>query len=218
MTFGTRQSIKKLRLDPLYLDGNKIQPVPTFKYLGFTLDSTLSFKPHINDLVQKVIHKRTMLSKLMPYLRNDVALSIYKMMILPYFDYCDVIYQSACCNDLDKLQRLQNKCLKTCLGLHRLCETAEVHTRAKCSLLAPRRRAHLCNFMYGRLLKEQNVDNRNIRTRRHDAPLFRVLFPHKESFKRSVQYSGAVTWNDLPINTRNIDSMSKFKALQKRQI
>ena len=28
----------------------------------------------------------------MPFLNKDVALLIYKSMILPYFDYCDVVY------------------------------------------------------------------------------------------------------------------------------
>ena len=111
VTFGTRQALKKVKPNPLYLGNDKISSVTSYKYLGFTIDSTLTFRPHIADVMKKVMHKRTMLSKLMPFLNRNVAISIYKMMILPYFDYCDVVYQSACSNDLEKLQRLQNKCL-----------------------------------------------------------------------------------------------------------
>ena len=216
--FGTRQMLRRVRTNPvnLFLSGKLIQNVPTYKYLGFELDATLNYKSHIAEILKKVMHKRSMLSKIMPFLTTEVALLLYKSMILPYFDYCDIVYQSACLGDLDKLQRLQNKCLKTCLGLHRLTDTGRVHVLGKSARLPERRRAHLCNFMYSRLTKSDLVDKRDIRTRNHDAPVFHVVFPHNETFKRSVLYSGALTWNNLPVETRRIDSQLAFKSKQKR--
>ena len=193
MVYGTRQAIKNARINPLVLDGKVIQSVPTFKYLGFTLDSTLTYKAHINDVTKKVLHKRTLLAKIKPFLTKDAAIKIYKMMILPYFGYCDVIYQTTNANELDKLQRIQNKCLKTCLQVHRLAGTEDIHRSTKCCLLAPRRNANLCNFMFLRRLKGHNIDDRAIDTRLHDAPLFRVDVPNKDTFKRSVLYSGSKT-------------------------
>ena len=218
MLFGTRHSIKKFRACQLNLNGKIIQKVSTFKYLGFILDSTLSFKIHVADVIKKVIHKRLLLSKVMGFLNKNTAISIFKLMILPYFDYCDVIYMNACMNSLDKLQRLQNKCLKTCLGLHKLCETKTVHKQASCAFLAPRREAHLCNFMYKRQMKNELLDIRDIRTRQHDAPLFIVPFPNKELYKRSIQYAGSVLWNSLPATTRATDNYLVFKTLQKRKM
>ena len=74
--------------------GKTIQSVPSFKYLGFTLDMTLNFKSHIADVMKKVMHKKLLLTKMRPFLNTRVAISIYKMMILPYFDYCDVVYHN----------------------------------------------------------------------------------------------------------------------------
>ena len=218
MSFGTRHAVKKIRGKELFLDGSKIQSVSTFKYLGFTLDSTLTFRAHISDVIRKVMHKKVILSKIMPFLTKNTALSIYKSMILPYFDYCDEIYQTACKNDLDKLQRLQNKCLKTCLNLHKLCETRAVHMQAKCVQLESRRKAHISNFMFKKQSRVELMDNRDICTRQHDAPLFLVKHPSKESFKRSVQFSGPTIWNNLPPETRLIREYSCFKSLQKRQM
>ena len=184
--FGTRQALKKAKVESkksLTLMGKTIQSVPSFKYLGFTLDMTLNFKSHIADVIKKVMHKKLLLTKMRPFLNTSVAVSIYKMMILPYFDYCDVVYHGANAGDLDKLQRLQNKCLKTCLGVHQLYETKEAHRRTKCSYLKPRRNAHLCNFMYQRQSRIDLLDNRDIRTRSHDAPVFKVDLPNKESPK-----------------------------------
>ena len=130
--------------------GHKVQNVPTFKYLGYILDSTLTFQVHIKDIIKKVIHKRIMLAELMPFLNVIVAISIYKAMILPYFADCDLVYQGTCSWELDKLQRLQNKCLKTCLGVNRLYDTDQLHCYTKCAKLEDRRKAHVCNFMFTR--------------------------------------------------------------------
>ena len=139
-------------------------------------------------------------------------------MILPYFDYCDIIYHSACASDLSMLQRLQNKCLKTCLGLQRLCETKVVHSLAGCAYLDKRREMHMCNFMFTRKTKPAQLDTRPINTRLHDAPIFQVSFPHKETFKRSVKYSGAKLWNELPVELRQLDDLTAFKFRQKRAL
>ena len=36
-------------------------------------------------------------------------------------------------------------------------------------------------------------------------------FPHTDFLKRSFSYSGAMIWNDLPQNIRNIESLNSFK-------
>ena len=216
MAFGTGHSIKKSKRCQLYLGGERIQRVATYKYLDFTLDSTLSFKNQIADIIQKVMHKKILLSRMMPFLNKNTALSIYKMMILPYFDYCDIIYHTACASDLDKLHRLQNKCLKTCLGLNRLHETKAVLSMAKCAYLGSRRSAHVCNFMFKRLNRNSLLDLRDIPTCQHDAPLFTIMHPNNEAFKRSVQFAGSTIWNELPVDTRLIDNYHVFKMQQKK--
>ena len=62
------------------------------KYLGVILDSTLNYNLHVNQVIRTVLHKLTLLSKMKKYLRDDTALNIYKAMLLPYFDYADVIF------------------------------------------------------------------------------------------------------------------------------
>ena len=157
--------------------GCRIQSVPTFRYLGFVLDSTLNFKPHVADIIKKVLHKKLLLSRVRAFLQKEVAVTIFKTMILPYFEYCDIVYNTVCSGDLDKLQRLQNKCLKTCLGVHKLYSTLEVHTQSKCAYLGPRRQTHLCNFMFGRQSEKHLLDIREINTRSTMHPLLKYLSP-----------------------------------------
>ena len=180
VAFGTRHSVKKAKAMHVFLNGIKVCNVPSVKYLGFTLDVTLNFKSHINGIVRSVIHKNAVLNKLMKFLNQYTALTIYKTMILPYFDYCNVIYQGTNVDSLDKLQRLQNKCLKTCLNLSKTHDTDNLHKTAKCAMLDCRRQAHMCNFMFLRLSRQDLRDVREVRTRLHDGPLFKVEKPSKE--------------------------------------
>ena len=93
-----------------------LEIVPSYRYLSFNLDSTLSFSNHIRTVSSMVAHKANLLAKIRKFLTDEVALKIYKSMILPYFDYGDVIYNQGNQDGLDKLQRLQNRCLKICKG------------------------------------------------------------------------------------------------------
>ena len=81
MVFGTRAKVKKERNVEIYLNGDILQKVPTFKYLGMILDPPLTFKHHISFVIRTVLHKMTLLAKLTKYLNVNVALQIYKLML-----------------------------------------------------------------------------------------------------------------------------------------
>ena len=216
VAFGTRQRIKKLKQANIFIGETKLQMVPSYKYLGFHLDATLSFNSHVSSVMKTVAYKANLLAKIKRFLTDDVAMLVYKSMIIPYFDYADVIYNTANQDGLDKLQRLQNRCLKICKGLDRRFNTEELHAITKIPKLDARRKCHIHNFMYNKLSKPHLLDNRDIRTRAHDAPLFLVNIPKNETYKRSLEYTGAMAWNALPANIRSTDNVLTFKATQKK--
>ena len=216
MTFGTRERVKKSKRPQILINKVKLQTVPSFKYLGVLLDSTLTFNLHINSLIRTVSHKVSLLTKVKKYLSDGAALQIYKSMILPYIDYADVVFDKAYSRDLEKMQRLQNRCLKVCANRDRLFNTVQSHKLSNVPFLSDRRNAHKLNFMYKRLSRKELLNTKEIRTRAHDAPLFTVKIPRCEAFKRSVGYSGSVLWNELPPATRNSASYLEFKFGQKK--
>ena len=216
MVFGTRSKVKKARQVRVYVAGTQLQIVPTYKYLGLTLDSTLSFNCQVKSTLSLVAYKANLLSRIRKFMSEQVALKVYKSMILPYFDYGDAIYNSANKDGLDKLQRVQNRCLKICKNVDRRYNTEELHRRTVMPKLQYRRTAHINNFMFKRLNRIDLRDIRDIRTRAHDAPLFKVPIPKLEAFKRSMVYAGSVQWNSLPADVRNIKSYHAFKAKQKQ--
>ena len=71
MVFGTRSKVKKSRDVKVCIDNKQLQLVPSYKYLGMTLDSTLNLKYHVNTLINSIVFKTMILSKIRKYLRID---------------------------------------------------------------------------------------------------------------------------------------------------
>ena len=80
------------------------QQVPSYKYLGITLDNSLNLNLQIQQTMNKVSHKLYILSKIRQFLTKESAILIYKTMILPYFDYGDIAYMFSSKNELNKLE------------------------------------------------------------------------------------------------------------------
>ena len=125
MAFGSRQKVKRAKNSEIKQGGEVLKQVPSYKYLGMILDSTLNYNLHVNQVIRTVLHKLMLLTKMKKYLRDDAALSVFKSMSMmpPYFDYADVIFDKALNKDINKLQRLQNKCLRLCMGKERRFST-----------------------------------------------------------------------------------------------
>ena len=215
MVFGTRHKVKKAKNLDIVINKEHLKLVPSYKYLGLIVDSTLNFNLHIASVIRIILHKMSLLAKMKKYLNNDVAVSIYKSMLLPYLDYADAIYSMSNAKDLGKLQKLQNKCLRICLGRDRRFSTDGAHKLSKVPFIKDRRVAHTLNFMYKRKKNKDLLNVAEIRTRAHDAPLFKVIVPRCESFKRSIGYHGATLWNNQVPGVRNAASYLEFKKIQK---
>ena len=182
------------------------------------LDCKLTFESHALESMRLVSHKIYMLSQIRNFVTTHQALTIYKSKILPYFDYGDIFYINTYGRTRTKLQRLQNRGLKLCLGHNARYDTDLLHYEAKVPKLEPRRACHITNFVYHRAhdAKYTRVIDRQLR--RFNAPIMTEIKANNSTFSRSVLYQGAIHWNSLPINERNICMYNSFKRAQKSKL
>ena len=61
------------------------------------------------------------------------------------------------------------------------------------------------------------VNNRNVRTRAHDALVFTTVKPNNEKYNGNVFYKGAISWKCLPVHDKNILTFGKFKITKKKK-
>ena len=146
-----------------------------YKYLGTIIDELLSFHNHLKNTIKILVHNIYLLQKIRYYINENAATKIYKSMILPYADYGDIFFTKANSQQLKKLQTLQNRALRIiflCLDTMIHTPVVMLHQSAQLPLLAVRREVHLINVMYKMRTNTKFINNRHIRTRLHDAPVF----------------------------------------------
>ena len=213
--FGSKNKLKSYVSNPVKVKGICLQFVSSYKYLGIYLDNSMRFTTHMCDVVKKAAHKIYQLSKIKQYLTSEAALRLYKVMILPYFDYGDVLFCTTNQTLSDKMQRLQNRALRICTLSSSTQSTKQLHTLSKTPLLTCRQNIHLRNFMHKRGKIDKYLDKKSINTRSRDGLLFKTERPTCELYKNSVKFKGAYEWNNLDANMRNITNYSQFKLKQK---
>ena len=216
MIYGMRAQLKKIQYHRLMIGDEIIEKVQSFKYLGMILDPVLSFNKHIDSIRSIYAHKLLLYNKICFYLDTPKMLDLYKSHVLPYVDYGDVLYAGANKGKLDKLQRLQNQALRVALNVNMRFPVILLHQQAKISNLEVRRQAHLRNFMFKQKSNVDLINSRNVRTRAHDAILYKTLIPKNEKYRSSVLYRGAMCWNNLKVEERNIVEFDKFKLHNKK--
>ena len=86
--------------------------VESYKYLGITLDSRLTMKAHINQVIKNVAYRSYTMSKVAKFLPSSLLLTMYKTYILPILDQGDTLFMHKDQDLLNKMQRQQNRCLK----------------------------------------------------------------------------------------------------------
>ena len=67
---------------------------------------------HLIDKYNKVNVRILQLMRMRQYITTNTALTIYKQMIIPLFDYADFMVESASKGRISKLEKLQEKALK----------------------------------------------------------------------------------------------------------
>ena len=218
MTFGTRHMIKNANNIEIYIEKEKLQSVPTYKYLGIHLDQTLNYEYHMKNVLKIISSKLYVFSKIRRFLSEKAALDVYKTMILPYFDYGDVIFMFSNENLLNKMDRLHLRGLKISKKITTSINDDELLNSCNISNLKNRRIVHLRNFMFNRKHLCQSNDDRDehICTRSKAGPTYSIEKPNCEAFRRNVCYSGCIEWNNLNSNVRNLDNIFEFKKIQKK--
>ena len=68
----------------------------------------------------------------------------------------------------------------------------EIQKICKICKLSIRRKVHLRNFMYKQQSDVELINRRNIRTRLHDAIVFKLYKPNNEKSRQNVIYRGAL--------------------------
>ena len=207
---------------PLKLNGEIIERVEEFKYLGMMLDASLTFEAHINYIYKKVCNKIGVIKKTRMCMDERIATVLYKSIILPILDYGDIVYMTANLGILNKLQQIQNVCCRIILRRNKRASVTEMHRELKLMKLGDRRDIHLSENCHKNIYYEAKpslgsffitMPARNQRETRQRNRMHMVVPRAKTTCgQQAFSIRGPKHWNGL---TNDIRLVEKYKTFQR---
>ena len=90
----------------IHKDQTFLGNVDSYEYLGFNIDRHLTMSTYVDNMIKKVSYKIHTLNVIRRYITDSTSSLIYKVMILPHFEYVDFVIDSASKGKTDRLERL----------------------------------------------------------------------------------------------------------------
>ena len=106
------QLINNTILDPITIDGEIVDRETVVRNLGLHMDEQLTFEYHINDLIKRAWGKLKTAWKCGKFLSAESKRIIVECYVLSQFNYLDVIWRSATKVMWNKIQKIQNNCVR----------------------------------------------------------------------------------------------------------
>ena len=214
-------------IQPVFINNNIISNVTTIKYLGIHLDCNLTFNYHINHIAGKISKSIGMMDKISSFVPRNIMLSLYFSLINPYLTYCIEAWYNCAASSRNKLFVLQKRCIRCimCADFH--TNTELFFNQLNILKLSELHKFSLCIYIY-KTLYIDNFDNslytyidsninNHLHNTRHSANITLPLYSRSKS-QFCINYSGCNLWNQLQFETRNANSVEKFKALLMKEL
>ncbi len=91
---GTHQALQKMLDIRVHIDKEPLKRVSVAKYISMYIDKNLKWNVHIDNIVSKISAKIGVLRSLRKIIPTATLKLLYNAIVLPYFDYADVAYDS----------------------------------------------------------------------------------------------------------------------------
>ena len=141
------------------VEGTCIEKTQSFKYLGVTFNQSMSWADHIDAISTKINQRIGLIRRIRNVLPLQTRVTLYNTLILPLFDYGDVIWGDKNKDTImSELQILQNKVAKVLLGHPPRSSSTEALRSLNLKSLSARRFFHRCIVIHKCLIGETDIN------------------------------------------------------------
>lgn len=204
----------------LFFNNTLLLRTVSHKHLGLTITHNLEWHDHIVNTIVKAERRIHMMKSVKSILPRGTLSNLYKTMVLPIIEYCDVIYDNCSLNLAMALEQVQRRAALVCTGAYRHTSNDLLLADLGWQPLRVRRQIHkltlwfkIVNLFtppYMRTLIPQPVENR-YRLRSTSNAALPAPFCRLTSTQRGFAYSTINLWNSLDIGIRQCGSVGAFK-------
>ena len=169
-------------------------------------------EPLYKNVCRQVEQKLFMLRKIRRNITKGGAISLYKQMILPLFDYRGFLLLSCNLGQKRELQKIQNHCIRTCLLYNRIEHITidRLHFEMRLVSLEQRRQVQCLVLMYRLSKKEMYIKRTNVNTRGNVKIKFKLMTRCSGKYLGSPLYRGSLLWDKLEKEIQNLPSVKQY--------
>ena len=199
--FRTGARLNSVQDFTVYVKGTPITQVLEYKFLGVTLNETLSWNAHVSSILSKAGKRIGMLGRIRSNITINTTNRIYKSFIIPVLEYYDTVWN--CCLELlnsDSLEKLQRRTARIvtrdfssddvmkCLAYHSLEVRRQEHVYKLVKRCISRKSPQ---FFHDYFVFNRDKISRVTR----QSKLLHLPKVRTESAKKSFYFSGCVIYN-----------------------
>ena len=215
----------------------------SIKYLGVLIDSTLSWKDHIFNITRKLSRAIGILYKLRPFVTTKIMKNIYYALVYSHLVYAIEVWGSACVTHMTKILTLQKRAIRLITYKDQfptipgpLYPSEPLFLKLSflkvedIFILQVSKFVHKCinfdiinNFANWFKLNHE-VHSHSTRTNYSSSLLdntnnLSIPFGRTTNYGlKLIKVSGPKLWNSLPLDIRNLKSLSNFKSSLKEHL
>ena len=94
------------------IDSIKMKRLATTKFLGTYINEHLDWKPHISHVALKMAKSIGIINKVKHFITSPTRRILYCSLVLPYIQYCNIVWAKTYPTNLDKIMKLQKRAVR----------------------------------------------------------------------------------------------------------
>ena len=182
------------------------------KYLGLFIDRKLTFTEQIETICKKS-KNIVLLYRISLFSPGFILERLYYAFIFPYMSYCNLIWGGIADTHIDKIFKLQKRAVPISTKSEYLQHTEPLFVQLRVIKIRELFPYSCCIYVFKNIhLYQPPVRIRN--TRSNDT--VRVMFQRLSLCQRSVYFSAAKVFNELPVSVSSLTKFSAFKRSVKK--
>lgn len=205
----------------LKLNNHELEYCDKVKNLGLTINKSLTWNETVTTTCNRIFASIHSLKRFALFLPFNVKVMLVKTLVLPHFNYCDVVINDMTVELSDRLQRAQNYCIRFIfnlrrydhvtpyfhqLGLMKLNNLREYHTLSLLHAIIKSKSPEYLSEVF-KLMSEIN----SYATRRGNS-LLTIPRHRTATFNKSFTVTACRLWNSLPDSIKCIEGRARFGA------
>ena len=222
---GNLRNVPAADLGVVNLGGIQLVPCESAKYLGVVLDSSLSFRPHVDSVIKACNFHIRNLYMIRKFVTKKNLITLVHSLVISKVDYCNSLFIGLPNITLKRVQAILNRAARLIFNLPPIAPTTSSLIELHWLPIKARVEFKICLITYKALKFNQPSYIREMLTlsslgselglRSGDDPyqLCEPRAPGEKAFAgRSFSYIAPRLYNRLPVVIRQAESLSSFKV------